>query len=152
MNLMKWTDRQVADPWDDLRSLQEEINALFDGDRLPAYAGLFDRAYSPSVDVAENADGFVVTCELPGMSTEDIDVQVAKNVLTIKGEKKESKEGEDGHWFRKESRYGGFQRTIPLPADIDATKIEGELENGVLRLALPKREDVKPRQIAVKVK
>lgn len=150
MDLMKRGD--IPDSWNNLRSLQKEINSLFDDDFFPASTGLFDRSYSPSIDLVENADDFILTCELPGIAQNDIDVQVADMVLTIKGDKKESDEDSDRKWFKRESWYGSFQRTISLPAGVDAERITGEMENGVLRLILPKQEEVKPRQIAVKVK
>lgn len=145
-------DRKVPDAWNSLRSLQKEINSLFDDDFFPASDGLFDRTYSPAVDVVEQPDEYLVTCELPGLSDSDVDVQVANNVLTIKGEKKVETEEENKKWYKKETWSGSFQRTIPMPGGINTEKIRGELENGVLRLTLPKQEEAKPRQIAVKVK
>ena len=152
MDLMRWRDRQLADPWDDLRGLQREINALFDFGGSPASAGLFDRSNGPALDVVETPEAFVVACELPGMEGPDVDVQVAENVLTIKGEKKEEAEDSGSHWYKRESRFGSFQRTLPLPAGVDASAVTGEMENGLLRITLPKREERKPRQIAVKAK
>lgn len=152
MDLMKWKDKQSPEAWNDLRSLQKEINSLFNDDFFPASVGLFDRNYRPAVDMVENDDDFLVTCELPGFSNDDIDVQVANNVLTIKGNRKELPEDEKKRWYKKETWSGSFQRTLTLPAGISADKIQGELENGVLRLVLPKMQEAKPRQIAVKVK
>lgn len=152
MDLMKRTERNIPDAWNNLRSLQKEINTLFDDDFFPASAELFDRTYSPAVDVVENPENYLVTCELPGLTDLDINVQVVDNVLTIKGEKKDSLEDSEKRWYKRETWYGSFQRTIPMLTGIDPDKIQGELENGVLRLTLPKREEVKPRQIAVKVK
>lgn len=152
MNLIRRGEPNVPDTWNSLRSLQKEINDLFDGDFFPASAGLFDRTYSPAVDVVENAEDFLVTCELPGLSESDIDVQVADNVLTIKGEKQDSSQESENRWYKRETRYGHFQRTIPMPSGVESGGIRGELENGVLRLTLPKKEEVKPRSISVKVK
>ena len=150
MDLMKRGD--IPDSWNSLRSLQREINSLFDDDFFPASTGLFDRRYSPTIDMVENAENYVLMCELPGIGQADIDVQVADNVLTIKGEKKESADDTDRKWFKRESWYGSFQRTISLPSGINVENIAAEMENGVLRLTLPKQEEVKPKQIAVKVK
>ena len=152
MDLMKRHERYVPNSWNNLRSLQKEINALFDDDFFPASTGLFDRTYSPAVDVAENPDAYVVTCELPGLAESDLDVQVADNVLTVKGEKKDSAESKTEHWYKKETRYGLFQRTIPMPSGVDGENIRAELENGVLCVTLPKKEEAKPKQITVKVK
>ena len=152
MELMKRGEHYLPESWNNLRSLQNEINALFDDDFFPASTGLFDRTYSPAVDMVENNNEFILTCELPGMQESDIDVQVADNVLTIKGEKTESRDDSEKKWFKKESWYGSFQRTISLPSGVDSGKISGELEKGILQLTLPKREETKPRQISVKVK
>jgi HSP20 family protein len=152
MELIKRNDPRVPDAWKDLQNLQREINALFQDDFFPASAGLFDRTYSPAVDVVENDEHYLVSCEVPGMSESDIDVQLADNVLTIKGTKKEKEEESDKRWFKRETWYGSFQRTIPLPAGIESDKIEAVLENGMLMLTLPKKEEVKPKQISVRVK
>jgi len=152
MELMRRNNVRVPDAWKDLRNLQKEINALFQDDFFPASAGLFDRTYSPAVDVVEENDRYLVHCEIPGMAESDIDVQLADNVLTIKGTKEEKEEDTGKRWFKRETWYGSFQRTIPLPAGIDNEKIEAVLENGVLSLTLPKKEEVKPKQISVKVK
>jgi len=152
MELMKRNNNNYADPWNSLMRLQNQINALFDGDLFPASDGLFDRTFSPAIDVVENPEEYVVTCELPGLTEKDIEVQVANNVLTIKGEKKEEKADDDKKWYRKESWYGSFQRTIPMPSGINSEKITAELENGILRLTLPKLEEAKQKQISVKVK
>ncbi len=152
MEIMKNMESGLARSGESLRSLQQEINALFDADFFPASTGLFDRTYSPAVDVVENTDSYLIICELPGLSDEDIDVQAADNVLTIKGEKKDRREVPEKRWYKKESWYGSFQRTISMPSGIDAAGITGELENGVLKVILPKKEEMKPRQINVKVK
>jgi len=152
MELMRRNEQRVPDAWKDLRNLQREINALFQDDFFPASAGLFDSTYSPAIDVVEEKDRYLVNCEVPGMSESDIDVQLADNVLTIKGTRKEKEEDEGKRWFKRETWYGSFQRTIPLPAGIESGKIEAVLENGVLMLTMPKKEEVKPKQISVKVK
>lgn len=152
MDLIKRNTNYLPNSWNSLRSLQKEINDLFDNDFFPASDGLFDRSYSPAIDVVEGNDSYVVSCELPGLTESDIDVQVADNVLTIKGEKKSDSEENSERWYKKETWCGSFQRTLPMPSGIDGEKISGELENGILRLTLPKKEEAKPKQISVKVK
>lgn len=131
--------------------LREEINRLFDFDSWPESTGLFDRSFSPSLDVVEQDDEFAVTVDLPGVSEKDIDITVANNVLTIRGEKSEEQE-EDGRYYRKETWSGTFQRTVSLPNTVDADKVEASMKNGVLTVHLPKREEAKPRRISVNVK
>jgi len=140
----------LYDPWNDFKNLQKEINNLFEFDRFPASTGLFDRSFSPAIDVVENANDYTVICEMPGLEQKEIDVSIASNVLTIKGQKKE--EERKGKYFKKESWSGTFQRTLPLPTSVEADKIAATLKDGILTIVLPKKEEVKPKQIAVSVK
>ena len=151
MAIIRWRDN-VWDPADEMQRIQSSINDLFDFPRFPTRRGLFDRAMSPAVDVTENDDGYAVSCDLPGVKQKDISISIASNVLTIKGEKKEELKKEGRKIFRKETWEGSFQRTISLPAEVDSSKVEAELKDGVLTITLPKREEVKPRQIELKVK
>jgi HSP20 family protein len=152
MALVKWRKNDLYDPWSALDRLQDEINDLFDFGQLPATAGLFDRPVTPAVDILENPGDFKVTCELPGIDQKDIDVSITSNVLTIKGEKKEDRELKEGKYYRKESRTGSFQRTLSLPTSVDSEKINAELKDGILTITLPKKEEVKPKQITVNLK
>ncbi len=150
MNLVRWRTPGF-DPGQELERLQNEINHLFDLDYNDRSMGLFDRATSPAIDVAEQNDHFIVYCDLPGVDQKDVDVSIASNVLTIKGEKKMSERGEKAKIFRKEEWAGSFQRTLSLPKSVDPDRIQAEMADGVLRIQLPKREEVKPRQISVNV-
>jgi len=151
MALIKWKDRDLFDPWAELRNIQEEINGLFDLDRFPVTSGLFDRSVSPAIDVVEGTTDFTVTCELPGMEQKDIDVTIASNVLTIKGQKKSAWEEKKNKVYREETWSGSFQRTLPLPSSVDGDKIKAELKDGILTITLPKKEEAKPKQISVNV-
>ena len=151
MAIMK-RPKDVYDPFRELRVLQNEINDLFNFDRFPGTEGLFDRSFSPALDVTESEDAFTVRAELPGLSEKDLDVSIASNVLTIRGEKKEDKERKNGKIYRRETWSGSFQRTLPLPLSVDAGNVKADLKDGVLTLVLPKREEAKPKQITVKAK
>lgn len=150
MAIIRWKNRDLYDPWNDFKALQKEINNLFDIDQFPSSTGLFDRSVSPAMDVTEDTNEYTVTCELPGLDQNEIDVSVASNVLTIKGEKK--REEKKGKYYKRESWSGTFQRTLPLPSQIDGDKIKAELKDGMLTIVLPKKEEVKPKQIAVNIK
>jgi HSP20 family protein len=100
----------------------------------------------------ENADSYGVLCDLPGTDIKDLEISVADNVLTIKGEKKKEKKGEDSSVFLEEMTSGRFQRTLSLPLPIDPEKVEAVLKDGVLKIILPKKEEVKPRQVTVKIR
>lgn len=144
------TERTFA-PMSEFDRLRDEINRLFDFDAWPETTGLFDRSFSPSLDVVEGDDDFVVSVDLPGVSEKDIDITVANNVLTIRGEKKGENE-EKGTYYRKETWSGSFQRTISLPNTVDADKVDANMKNGVLSVRLPKREEAKPKRISINVK
>lgn len=152
MALVKWKNRDLYDPWADFKTLQEEINALFDVDQFSSSAGLFDHNVSPAIDVVEGEHEFSVSCELPGLDRKDIDVSIASNVLTIKGEKKEDKEEKENRYYKKETWSGSFQRTVPLPSSVDMNKIDAQLEDGILTITLQKKEEARPKQISVSVK
>jgi len=152
MAIIRWKDRDLYDPWHDFRKLQSEINNLFDFDNLPTSTGLFDRTFSPAIDVIENSGDYTVTCELPGLDQKEIDVSIASNVLTIKGQKKDEYEEKKGKYYKKETWSGSFQRTLPLPTTVAADKIQAELKDGMLTIVLPKKEEAIPKQIAVNIK
>ena len=147
MDLVRW-GQDFVDPVRGLDRLQREINQLFDFPRFPGNRGLFDRMVSPAIDLVETADGFVVQADLPGIKLEDIDISIASNVLTIKGEKKPQKES--GRVYRKETWEGSFQRTISLPTTVDPDRIEASFRDGILEVAIPKKEEARPKRIAVK--
>jgi len=150
MNLMRRRN-QNYESLSEFDRLQREINRLFDFDATPDYTGLFDRTVSPAIDVVETGDDYLVLCDLPGVEQKDVEMSIESNILTIKGEKKLARENKNSKIFRSESWSGSFQRTLSLPNTVDAGRIEAELKDGVLRVRLPKREEVKPKQIAVKV-
>jgi len=152
MALIRWKDRDTYDPWTTFKSLQDEINNLFDLDLYPVSNGLFDRSASPAMDVVEGKDAFTLTCELPGIEQKELEVSVSANVLTLKGEKKASEESGKGKYYRREIWSGTFQKTFSLPPSVDASRIEAKLENGILTMTLPKREEEKPKLIQIKDK
>ena len=151
MAIVKWKNHDLYDPWEGFRSLQDEINELFDIDRTPAPSGLFDRNISPAIDVVEGDQNFTIRCELPGLEQNDLDLSVVSNVLTIKGEKKDRNKEKQTAYFKKECWSGSFQRTISLPNSADTEKISAVLKDGILSIELPKKEEAKPKQISVKI-
>ena len=109
------------------------------------------RAITAQLDLSETADGFLVEAAVPGLKPEDVEVTVENNVLTIKGETRQEKEDKQRSFHRIERRFGSFQRTIALPNTVKPDAIKASLEHGVLRLEIPKAEEVKPRKISVNV-
>ena len=110
-----------------------------------------DRANDyPSVNIAEDKNGVHIVAELPGIPKEDVKLQLHDGTLTISGERKSPEEAKDSEVLRREIRYGSFSRTIQLPESIDTEKVTAEYANGVLRIALPKREAAKPKEISIR--
>jgi HSP20 family protein len=105
----------------------------------------------PSVDVEETETGYLVKTDLPGLTKEDININVEDGVMTISGEKKRETEKKDKHYSRYERSYGKFSRSFSLPNNVDSKKVEAKYHNGVLVVTLTKTEGSKPRGIEVKV-
>ena len=133
-----------------LTRLHGDIDDLFDS----FFRGL-DRPFAgykawPAIDVAEEEDSIVVRAEVPGCKTEDIDISVYGNTLTISGEKKLSEEKKEKGYYHVESTYGSFRRELTLPTDVDQDKIDATCKDGVLSVTLPKAEKAKAVKIKVK--
>ncbi|ABC77598.1 Hsp20/alpha crystallin family protein [Syntrophus aciditrophicus] len=135
-------------------ALHREMNRMFDdfsrGFDLSPFDGGWSWGFSPPVDVREDEKEVTVKAELPGMEEKDIEVNLADNGLTIKGEKKAEKEekGKD-NWYR-ETSYGAFHRFIPLPEGLDKEKVDARFKNGVLTVTLRRLEEAKGKKIAIK--
>jgi len=103
------------------------------------------------LDVVESDDEFIVKADVAGINPEDIEITYTDNNLTIKGEVLDEREQEEeGRYHLRERRYGTFSRTISMPGSVDVNNIQAETENGVLKIHLPKKEEVKPRRIEIK--
>ena len=134
-----------------LASLREEMNRLFESPVGPILrpAGSL-RSWSPPLDVYEDKDSFTVLLDLPGLKRQDIEITLREQDLAISGERRaEQNKGEQG--FRAERFYGGFQRTVKLPAQVEANNVKASYQDGILKVVLPKAEAAKPKQIAVSV-
>jgi HSP20 family protein len=136
------------------RSLRGELDRVFDdffgnhlqrGSNATAAAGV----WSPSVNVHEDVDNYYVEAELPGMSKDDIQVEVENNVLSLRGERRFEKKEEKSSYHFVERSYGSFYRSFALPKNVDSDSISAEYKDGVLHLTLPKREEVKPRKVSI---
>ena len=140
----------VWDPFHDMEKLLDKYSRT----SRKSLAKSDDRAlevgdWMPIVDIDETADAFNIRAELPGVHKEDISVSVDNNVLTIKGEKKQEKKDRKHH--RTECTYGSFVRSFTLPQSVNADGIHAKYHHGTLNLGIPKAEEVKPKQIEVKV-
>ncbi len=148
MALIRW------DPFREISSLQERMNRLFPDVRARTPFGeeeIMQGAWVPVVDIYETADSIVLKAELPGITKEDISVEVKDNTLTLKGEKKFEKEVNEENYHRVERSYGTFQRAFTLPSTVEQDKVKAKFKAGILVITLPKMEQAKPKQIKVDV-
>ena len=103
--------------------------------------------YRPQIDISADANCYQISLDVPGLTESDLELEIKEDVLTIKGQKEESSESKDKHYYRMERSYGSFQRTLALPDDANADEIRANLDKGVLKLEIPRRataeEDVK---------
>jgi HSP20 family protein len=148
MRLVRWRPRTGLPVYDDY------FNRMLDGFFEPRGRKMdlqnFD--WAPRVNVEELEDRFEITAEVPGMKKEDIDIEIVDDVLTIKGERKLEKEEEKANYHICERSYGTFQRAFTLPENVTTDNIAAEYADGILRLAVPKAEPEKPKEIRIEVK
>lgn len=135
--------------WSEMNRLQDEMNRLFDRFGLGNGTRRGAPTY-PALNLWQDETNLYVEAELPGMELKDLEIFATGGAqLTIKG-KRESPKVDKGAWHRQERGYGDFSRVLNLPHEIDPDKVEAEFKHGVLCVTMPKREEAKPRRIAVK--
>lgn len=148
MALVRW------EPIREINSIQNEVNRLFDTffDTPAAGSGRAGRArWVPAMDLVESDDHFVLRADLPGVSEEDVAIELDERVLTVSGERKAAVEGERGGVHRLERAHGAFSRSLTLPEGVDGDAIAASFDRGVLEVRIPKPEERKPRRIAIGV-
>jgi HSP20 family protein len=131
-----------ADPFRDMRRLQAEMNRLFESS-----AAQRPGEY-PAVNVYANQDGAVITAELPGVKSDDLDISVHRDSVTLSGERR-TETDEAAGYHRRERGQGRFVRALSMPFQVDPKTVEASLKNGVLRVHLHRAEEDKPRRIKV---
>jgi len=141
----------TRDPFYDLMNVRNEMDRMLD--RYFGHIPFEVEGYGfLDVDMYQTDNNVVVEASIPGIDPDDINISVAGDVLTIKGEVKEETEKKDVDYHIKERKYGSFTRSITLPTQVVADKASAEFKNGILKLTLPKAEEVKPKTITVKAK
>lgn len=142
-------DRSVASPF---MSLQHEIDRLFEdfSRGFPTMAGNGATALMPSMDVTETDKEIEITAELPGLEEKDVQINIADNILTIRGEKKAEKEQKDKNYRLVERSYGSFERTLELPEGVNADAIKASISKGLLKVTVPKPAPTQAKKIEVK--
>lgn len=136
-------------PFAPLTSLRDEMDRLLESfsRQMEMEPGVFEGEkvlFMPTMDVVENDKGLKVMVELPGLSEKDVEVELNRNSLVLKGEKSEMKEEKGDNFVRKERRFGAFHREIPLPWEVDPSKMEADatFKKGVLTVEVPKPKGV----------
>ena len=137
-----------------MTSLQDRINRVFDEavDRSRDYEEEVSKCdWRPLVDIFDTEKAIVISAELPGIAKEDISLDVKENILVLKGERKSAEEIKKENYYRKERCFGTFERSFTLPSTINPEKITANFKNGVLRVAIPKPEEERPKQVRINV-
>ncbi len=142
------------DPFREMTSLQDRMSRLFSNFRLRTpltEEEITQGKWVPAVDIYETGEAIILKAELPGITKEDIMVEVKDSTLTLKGEKKFAKEVQEESYQRIERSYGTFQRTFTLPGTVQPDGVKAKFKDGILEITLPKMEEAKPKQIKVEV-
>jgi len=139
------------DPFQNLSTLQEQVNRLFEGS-LPRRSDQSALTpWAPAVDIYETENELVLKADLPDVNEKDLDIRIESNTLTIKGERKFEEKVKEDNYLRVERTYGSFSRSFSLPSTVDSGSIKADYKNGVLTVELPKRAESKPRQVKINV-
>ena len=140
------------DPFREFTSLQNRMNRLFEQSFGESQEeSLATTAFIPPVDIYEDEHSIQLKLEVPGIEEKDLDVKIENNVLTVSGERKFEKEEKEENFRRVERRYGSFSRSFTLPNTVDTESVTANYSNGVLKIALAKRAEARPKQIKVNV-
>jgi HSP20 family protein len=145
MSIIRW------EPFDEMMSLRESMDRLFEDffSRRPRTAGPL--VWQPAVEVFETDNEIVVRAELPGIDPKSVNVTVTSEGLSIKGEARAEREEKGRNYYRRELRYGAFQRTIPLPNEVNSEETKASFRHGILEVKVPKAERVRPKAVKVEV-
>jgi HSP20 family protein len=148
-NLTQWTPRNRLEVSDPFRSMQDIMDVLWN--TWPSRLGEVSRTIQhPAMDLIENEQNFVIRIDLPGLSPDDVNVEIENDMLTVRGEMGDTIEREGDRYHYRERTYGSFERSIRLSNTIDANNTDASFENGVLTITLAKRPEAQPKQITVK--
>lgn len=124
----------------------EEMDRMFQGMAPIA------RGFTPAIDIYQDETKVYVETPLPGVDMDDVNIMVENDVLTIECRSEKHTEVDEKNYYRKEVRAGSFHRAVQLPAAVVGEEAEAEYADGVLKISIPKKEDVKPKSIKVNIK
>jgi HSP20 family protein len=140
------------DPEGESQSFQDEMNRLFNqffqgGTGEEASWG--GRTWTPPVDIYETDEALILKAELPGVSKNDVSIEIHQNTLVLRGQRRHEAEVKEDRYHRVERAYGSFQRSFMLPTLVDQEHVRATYRDGVLELRLPKSEATKPKRVAI---
>ena len=141
MALVRWEPAREVD------SLQTEVNRVFD-----AFFGQGtspNRRWVPPMDLVETEDHLVLRADLPGLSREDVEIEIKDGVLTVSGERRTDREEQSEGYFRVERSFGRFSRSLTLPKGVEADSVAADFDDGVLEVRIPKPEERKPHRVEI---
>jgi HSP20 family protein len=147
MTLVRW------EPFREIDSLQKEMNRLFEA-LTPASIGNGEKmglSFIPPAEITETPDAVQLKLEIPGMTADDLNVEVTADSLTVNGERKSGSKTEENGVTRTEFRYGKFHRQIPLPVRVNNGDVKAEYKDGILNITLPKAEEEKNKVVKVAI-
>lgn len=148
-NLTRW------EPVREAMTLREAMDRLFDDAFTRPFSLMRDGGStwsSPAIDMYQTDNEVVVKAALPGIKADEVQINVTSDILTIKGEVKQSEEKKDKAWHIREHRWGAFERSLQLPTGVIADKAKADFNDGILTITLPKSAEAKPKTITVKPK
>src|ERR1700723_2523447 len=149
----------LSTSWESLRELSamqdrmNRMNRLFRESYSPEgpEEALTTTAVAPPVDIYEDEHNIILKMEVPGIDEKDIDVRIENNTLTVHGERKIEKEEKEENFRRVERQYGSFTRSFTLPSSVEPGQVSARCDKGVLKIALPKKAEAKPKQIKINI-
>jgi len=148
MNLVKWN------PFRELEDVSNRLNSIFG--RLPATTEsgqemLAMADWTPTVDISETDDAYLIRAEIPGVKKEEAKVTLQDGMLTIQGERKQEKEEKNKRFHRIERAYGSFVRSFRVPDNVDETSVTAEFKDGLLNVTLPKSKKAESKSVNVNI-
>ena len=143
MTLLKYSPFLENETFPGMRQMQETLSRVLNEPNA--------RPWTPAVDIIESEDALELRMDVPGVDHDAIDINLENNTLTVKGERRFESQSNGRGYHRLERSYGNFARSFSLPETVDAEKVRAEFKNGVLHIALPKKELAKPRAIKIEV-
>ena len=154
MALTRWQpfhDLKHWEPFGEVDTLRKEMDHLLER-FVPDFGRSLDGAiFVPSAEIDETDTEFHLKLEVPGMSADDLDIEVSDNAVSVTGERKSETQSEEDGTRRSEFYYGKFERHVPLPSHIERDKVVAEYKDGILKLTLPKSEEPVDKSVKVKV-